>query len=106
MKVGLFFMNGIGDHLMLLPALRALEERLGDRAHYVGQDIGVRLLRGELPRMRFTAIPWARGPHGGYEFQVDAALEALRDATLCCRWFRGRAHNSNTCCTGSPTATP
>ena len=82
MTVGLFFMNGIGDHLMLLPALRALEERLGDRAHYVGQDIGVRLLRGELPRMRFTAIPWGRGPHGGYEFQVDAALEALRDATL------------------------
>ena len=82
MTAGLFFMNGIGDHLMLLPALRALEERLGGQAHYVGQDIGVRLLRGELPRMRFTAIPWGRGVHGGYEFDVSAALEALRDATL------------------------
>jgi hypothetical protein len=67
---------------MLLPALRALENHLGGRAHYVGQDIGVRLLRGELPRMRFTSIPWGRGPHGGYEFDVDAALEALRDTTL------------------------
>jgi len=79
--VAVFFLNGLGDHLMLLPALRALECAFQERLHYFGQAEGIRLLRRELPEMTCTAVPWVRGPRG-YQFDQAAIAPKLRPFDL------------------------
>lgn len=67
MRAAALFVNGIGDHLMVLPALRALARLHRARLTYFGQAHAIELIRDELPGVAFVALDWSRSSSGAYE---------------------------------------
>jgi ADP-heptose:LPS heptosyltransferase len=73
----LLFFNGIGDHLISLPAVRALAEIFGGRLRFICHTDAPELFFSDVPAGGWIRIPgfWKHG--GEVAFDADAVAEAL-----------------------------
>jgi len=76
-----FFANGIGDHLINLPALRALGRRFEGRLRILCQEDAPPLFFGDVPHAAAVELDFEHdGP--ARRFDVDRALAELRSCDL------------------------